>query len=206
MKRILKKSLLGLGVIALPLLIYVGCKTSRAGYESAAYTPTLKEGDYEIREYPDLAVVIAPMKVAGRNGMNSGFNQLFRYITGNNESETKIAMTTPVFIDPAGEDSTMSFVLPNEMNALAAPQPNSQAVSVATKKAGTFAAYRFSGSQNPESERDAVEKLKAWITKQGLNASSDPEFAYYDPPWTPSFLRRNEVLIRIGESRQVPES
>ena len=23
-------------------------------------------------------------------------------------------------------------------------------------------------------------------------------YGYFDPPWTPSFLRRNEVMLRIG--------
>jgi len=24
-------------------------------------------------------------------------------------------------------------------------------------------------------------------------------YGYFDPPWTPPFLRRNEVMLRIGQ-------
>jgi hypothetical protein len=32
---------------------------------------------------------------------------------------------------------------------------------------------------------------------QKIVGQGDPVFAYYDPPWTPAFLRRNEVMFRI---------
>ena len=32
---------------------------------------------------------------------------------------------------------------------------------------------------------------------QKIAGKEDPILAYYDPPWTPVFLRRNEVMIRV---------
>ncbi|MEM7146503.1 MAG: heme-binding protein [Verrucomicrobiota bacterium] len=201
MNRASKRFLLTLAaifVLVVPLIVYAGCKTSRAGYESADYTTTTRDGPFEIREYPELALVSAPMKNSDRDGMNSGFNQLFRYITGNNQSDTKIAMTTPVFIERSTQNPSMSFVLPGDIKAPDAPEPNNAAVAVTTKKAGTFATCRFAGSRNSKTEQDATDKLKTWIAHQGLTTIGEPEFAYYDPPWTPTFLRRNEVLMRLA--------
>jgi hypothetical protein len=34
-----------------------------------------------------------------------------------------------------------------------------------------------------------------------LVATGEPVFAYYDPPWTPGFMRRNEVMIPVASPR-----
>ena len=44
-------------------------------------------------------------------------------------------------------------------------------------------------------EREA--QLRQWMKQQNLVATGPVEFAGYDPPWTPGFLRRNEILIRV---------
>jgi len=56
---------------------------------------------------------------------------------------------------------------------------------------------RFSGRMNRESLAKAEEQLRQWMTKKYLVSERDAEFAGYDPPWTPSPLRRNEALIRL---------
>lgn len=87
-----------------------GCKTSRSGYESAPYSVALSDGNCELRDYPELAIVRTPMSDAGGGADNAGFGKLFRYITGNKKSQASIAMTTPVFI--LQEPRAMAFVLP----------------------------------------------------------------------------------------------
>jgi hypothetical protein len=62
-----------------------------------------------------------------------------------------------------------------------------------------FAAIRFRGYGSPESQQKAMETLRAWIKAAGRTAKGDPIFAYYDPPWTPEFMRRNELLIEVAE-------
>jgi hypothetical protein len=66
--------------------------------------------------------------------------------------------------------------------------------------AGRFAVFGFSGSRSSRAEEDALQKLLSWMTTNGLASSEEPVFGYFDPPWTPSFLRRNEVMLRV-ESR-----
>ena len=56
---------------------------------------------------------------------------------------------------------------------------------------------RFGGDHTAENEKAAVEKLTAWLYEQKIASEGDPIFAYYDPPWTPVLLRRNEVMIEI---------
>jgi hypothetical protein len=51
-------------------LILVGCKVTRAGYESAPYKVLRSSGKFEVRDYPALTVVETPM--AGGGDTSSG--------------------------------------------------------------------------------------------------------------------------------------
>jgi DNA gyrase inhibitor GyrI len=172
-----------------------GCKTSRSGYESAPYSAVLSDGKYELRDYPELTIVETPMPKEG-GGENSGFGKLFRYITGNNKSQESIAMTTPVFI--SRDAHTMAFVLPAKSSADLAPTPLDSLVNIKKIPAGRFAVLRFSGSRSAAKEAECLALLKSWITAKGLTAVDPAIYGFFDPPWTPSFLRRNEVMLRIA--------
>ena len=171
-----------------------GCKTSRSGYESAPYSAVLSNGNYELRDYPELTIVETSMPQAG-GGENSGFGKLFRYITGNNKSRESLAMTTPVFISQ--DLHTMAFVLPAKASAESAPAPMDSSVSVKKIPAGRFAVLRFSGSRSAAKESECLALLRSWIADKALTAVEPPIYGYFDPPWTPSFLRRNEVMLRL---------
>jgi hypothetical protein len=131
--------------------------------------------------------------------MNGGFGQLFRYITGKNEGAEKIEMTSPVLIDTGKDGKTMSFIMPRKTVEKGVPKPAGDSVSLGKVEAARFAVLRFPGGRTTENEKAAIEKLTAWLEGQKIAGKGDPMFAYYDPPWTPVFLRRNEVMIRIDK-------
>ncbi len=163
------------------------CATSRSGYETAPYKVIRTDGDFEIRQYPELKIA-----TTAREGDDSSFMRLFRYIDGGNVAKEKIAMTTPVFM----VDGKMAFVLPEKHKA-ATPAPASPQVIVDTMKAQRVAVHRFSGTRTKDSEPQALVKLKAWMQSNKLTEAGMPFSAYYDPPWTPGFMRRNEVLVPV---------
>ena len=163
------------------------CATSRAGYETAPYKVIRTDGDFEIREYPELKIA-----TTARDADNSSFMRLFRYIDGGNVAKEKIAMTTPVFM----VDGKMAFVVP-EKHKVDTPAPASPQVLVDTMKAQRVAVFRFSGSRTKDSEPNALARLRAWMQQNKLTEAGAPFSAYYDPPWTPGSLRRNEVLVPV---------
>lgn len=181
-------------VVAVALAL-AGCRATRAGYESAPYKVARSDGKFELRDYPALTVVETPM-ARGGNGADGGFNRLFRFITGRNEAKQKIAMTTPVFMSGSDSNSTMAFVMPAKMKAAQVPKPSDSSVTVRELEPGRFAVLRFSGGRNADNESKALRRLKVWIEAQGVKVVSSPVYGYFDPPWTPSFLRRNEVMVR----------
>ena len=176
-------------------LIFVGCRATRSGYESATYQVVRTDGKFELRDYPSLAVVETPM-AASANSDDGSFMRLFRFITGANEAKQKIAMTTPVFMSGNDTNRTMAFVLPAKLTAASAPKPADGAVTVRELPGGRFAVLRFSGGRSAKRESETLARLQTWLAAQGLKASASPVYGYFDPPWTPSFLRRNEVMLR----------
>ena len=184
--------------IVLPVAgaIFWFASTSRAATESPVYRVIRTDGKVEIREYPGLVLATTPM--AGE-GMNGSFGQLFRFIDGGNESSEKIAMTSPVLIDTASDAKTMSFIMPKATVEKGVPKPAAENVSVGKVAAATLAVLRFGGGRTAENEAKAIADLKAWLAAQKIAAKGAPMFAYYDPPWTPVFMRRNEVMVRIDK-------
>ncbi len=176
------------------LLLTAGCGAMRAGYETAPYQLVRSAGKHEVRDYPALTVIVTPM--AGPGG-KAGFSRLFRFISGDNDRAQKISMTTPVFMSAGESDRTMSFVLPANLESGRVPRPADGSVEVRALPPGRFAVLRFSGRRTVHHEQAALDELKSWMAAEGLRASSPPVYGYFDPPWTPPFLRRNEVMLRL---------
>jgi hypothetical protein len=183
----MKKLLTLISGLVVSAIGIAACATSRSGYETAPYKVIRTDGAFEIREYPELKIA-----TTSRDADNSSFMRLFRYIDGGNAAKEKISMTTPVFM----VDGKMAFVVP-EKHKKDTPAPASAQVTVDTMKARRVAVHRFSGSQTKDLELQALAKLKAWMQQNKLQETGTPFSAYYDPPWTPGFMRRNEVLIPI---------
>jgi hypothetical protein len=180
---------------------------ARAAYESAPYKVVETDGSIEIREYPDLVLASTESKFEAR-GNDGSFMRLFGYISGKNEADQKIEMTTPVFMEPgnANTPGKMGFVLPQDVAEAGAPTPKAPNVSIQKRPGGRFAVIRFSGSMNTEKAAVQESKLREWLKARGLEAEPTAERAGYDPPFTPPPLRRNEVLIRLKPMAAAPAS
>jgi len=182
-------------VVAAVVVVLAGCKATRGGYESAPYKVVRRDGKFELRNYPALTLVETPMARSGSNGADGSFRRLFGFITGNNEANQKIAMTTPIFMSSNETNRAMAFVMPSGGKMGQVPKPKDATVMVREVAAGRYAVLRYSGGRNAKKEADAESRLKSWMEAQRLSAKPPPVFGYFDPPWTPAFLRRNEVMF-----------
>jgi hypothetical protein len=193
--------LITLGIVAGVTVLAIGwlAANSRAATETPSYEVIKKDGDFEIRRYPALALAKATMGTSESN--NSPFGKLFKFISGANERQEKIAMTAPVLIDRDQKNGSMSFIIPKEVAAKGAPEPSASDLSIAQMPGGRVATLRFGGSMDTQKESEAIERLRTWLKDQGIKPGESALAAYYDPPWTPPFMRRNEVLIPLGPEK-----
>ncbi|KAA5539219.1 heme-binding protein [Roseiconus nitratireducens] len=179
----------------------------RTGYETAEYEVIEADGSFEIREYPDLTLAATNAK-PDAEGRDGSFMRLFGYISGENQANQKIEMTTPVFMEPAGDPSaaSMGFVMPKDVAESGAPDPSGTNVEIRTRKGGRFAVIRFSGQLDSKLAEEQETKLREWMQSRGLEGEATAETAGYDPPFKPAALRRNEVLIRLKARGEPSES
>jgi hypothetical protein len=173
------------------LLLFFLTSFSTMATEIPDYQVNAKDGNFEVRDYPALTIA----RTASGDG---DFMRLFRYIEGANAADKKIPMTAPVLMQHAGEKTGMSFILPRALAAEGpAPTPENAAVSLDAMPPSRLAVLRFSGGRNETNEQKHLALLRRWVEDKKLVTVGEPIFAYYDPPWIPGFMRRNEVMLTI---------
>lgn len=155
--------------------------------------------DFEVRRYPTHLVaeveVGGPFEVAG----NLAFPRLARYIGGHNRPGSKVAMTAPVVQeqDPDGHQYVVGFVMPSSLDEEHLPEPADPRVRTRAVPEQTAAALRFSGRWLARSFEKQARRLLAAVAAAGLEVAGPVRYARFDPPWTPWFLRRNEVVVPV---------
>ena len=112
----------------------------------------------------------------------------------------KIAMTAPVTQQGDGNTWRVRFIMPSSYTMEALPKPNNPAVELKGIGAKRYAVIRFSGMAGEDSLKRYTEDLNAFISAKNLTPLSAPTYAFYNPPWTLPFLRRNEVMVEIPAS------
>lgn len=166
--------------------------------EQQKYRVVKRLGDLEIREYE--ACVLMQVTVAGdfmRAG-NMAFGPLVRFISGNNATGQKIAMTAPVIQEPINaEEHIVSFVLPAGMDPKAVPVPSDARVKMVAEPSYFAAAKKFGGGWNEQKFLSEGDQLLNAVKAAALEPIGAIYWARFDPPWKPGFLKRNEAITKI---------
>ncbi len=179
--------------------------------EQAPYTVLESHGNIEVREYAP--TIVAEVEVRGERmkALNQGFRLIANYIFGNNLSSKKVAMTAPV-TQEAGEKIAMTapvtqmggdntwkvrFVMPREYTLASLPQPKNSDVHLVAVPARRAVVIRFSGSNTDKNLATHRDELLRYVAEHHLAVVGAPTSAFYNPPWTLPFLRRNEIMLEL---------
>ena len=109
-----------------------------------------------------------------------------------------IAMTAPVVQTARGDHWTVRFIMPGAWTLETLPTPNDARVHLVPVPPSRMAVVRFSGLARPDEVARRTATLRAFIAGHHLHETGAPDLARYDPPWTPWFMRRNEVMIPVA--------
>jgi len=144
-------------IIVAVVVIITGVMDAMA-IEEAKYKIVEKDNRFEIRDYAPH--ILAETFVEGdlEEAGNKAFNRLFRYISGNNRSRIKVAMTAPVSQQPVGEKIKMTapvgqrrvqekwavnFMMPASYTIETLPEPEDQNITLRQVPARRVASVRY---------------------------------------------------------------
>lgn len=197
---------------AVVLVLIAGCAMA---LEKPKYTVLYSNGPIEYRRYEPY--LVAETIVDSNGGYDEagseGFRRLFNYISGANTSRSKIAMTAPVERAPSSEEIAMTapversetlagwritFMLPSAYTLDTAPVPTDERVRIRAVPARVMALLGYSGRWTEQNLSSRTSELLSSIAADSVEGIGEVVSAAYDPPFTPPFLRRNEVMIEVN--------
>lgn len=193
-----------------PVVIWQG-RTVDVVTEQQPYEVLEQRDGFEVRRYPPHLLAQVEIDGSFEDAGNRAFRALFRYITGNNQSQRMVKMTAPVVQQPARTEEiamtapvvqiektkgrhVVAFVLPASMTLETAPLPLDPDIQVRAVPERMAAARRYSGRWTQSSYQRNLNTLVAAVVADGYVPVGAPRFARYDPPFKPWLLRRNEVI------------
>jgi len=189
---------------------------SVAGIEEPSYDVVSTHEGYEIRRYDPYIEANVTVEADNYNqATNIGFSYIGNYIFGGNtskqgEGNEKIAMTTPVtstsekiamtapVTAERGESWTIAFIMPSSYTLDSLPTPTNSRVQLKEVPGREMAVLRFSGAVGATTMATKEQELRSSMERDNLQGGK-ATYAQYNPPGTPPWMRRNEVLIEIIE-------
>lgn len=185
--------------------------------EQPGYEVLEKRDGYEVRRYAPYIVAETVVEGDFKDAGNEAFRILAGYIFGDNKSDEKMNMTAPVESRPTGEGVKMNmtapvtsqrassesdrfiyrFVMESKYTMESLPQPNDSRVLLREVAARTVAVNRYSGRWTQSNYEKHEQELLQALRRNGVEILGDPLLARYNGPFTPWFLRRNEVIVEV---------
>ena len=200
------------------LLFCLTLSSPAMAVEEAEYTVIKTDGAIELRDYEPSIVAETLVQGDFEDASSKAFRTLFRYIDGENEARDKIAMTAPVsqkrdsqkiaMTAPVSQEASedgwrVSFMMPSTFTMDTIPLPLDDDVKIRQIPAYRAAAIRYSGFWNVKNYERHLAELEDWMNSQNLQAAGPAVWARYNAPFTPWFMRRNEILVPVeGASPQ----
>jgi hypothetical protein len=198
----------GLVIASIGGVFNVMSNAKKPKYDTPAYTVKNTHTAVEIRDYEPMLIAQVTTIGERNDAIRQGFSILFGYISGKNDTKTKLPMTTPVgqyaFSEDANNDRWVTaFILPKGYTKETLPTPTNTTIEFLALPATTWAVFQFSGNPNTQTLQQHSQALKKTLQEVGMPTmmpSTPVCYAFYNPPFTLPFLRRNEVMVRINPS------
>jgi effector-binding domain-containing protein len=195
-------------------LFLVGCAMVgplMSDVEKPKYQSTSLADSIELRSYDPMIVAAVQVNGKRKEAIGEGFRILADYIFGNNTLDQNISMTAPVqqqsgetiaMTAPVQQQKnsnfwTISFVMPKMYTLKTIPKPNNKEVVLNEVPAQNFIAIRFSGTNSDDNIEQHERTLFNFIKQNKIKVVGESKYAFYNPPWTLPFMRRNEILVQI---------
>jgi hypothetical protein len=202
------------GIAAAGVVAAIAAGPVMSRVEQPDYKVVEKDGPIEIRDYGPMIAAEATVEGERKPAIEEGFRLIAAYIFGKNEPRAKIEMTAPVeqekaqkiaMTAPVTEQAkadnvwTVRFIMPREWTMQTLPAPSDPRVTLKPYPARRFLVITFSGVARDPNIAEKTDELRDYATAHKLAAVGEPVLAFYNPPWTLPFLRRNEIMLELAQ-------
>ena len=196
------------------LLIFIFWGTNLSALEEPKYSVLKEYENFEIRNYDSYLVAEVDIEGSYNKTGNEAFRILAGYIFGDNQSSTKMNMTAPVeseaiqpsermnmtapvFSNKNVNGYTYRFVMESKYTHETLPVPNNSKIRITEIKDRVMAVISFSGRWSQKNFEKHEQILVNDLKNAGIGVASEAIYARYNAPFTPWFLRRNEIMFEI---------
>ena len=196
------------------LLIFIFWGTNLSALEEPKYSVLKEYENFEIRNYASYLVAEVDIEGSYNKTGNEAFRILAGYIFGDNQSSTKMNMTAPVeseaiqtsermnmtapvFSNKNINGYTYRFVMESKYTQETLPVPNNSKIRITEIKDRVMAVISFSGRWSQKNFEKHEQILVNDLKNAGIGVASEAIYARYNAPFTPWFLRRNEIMFEI---------
>ena len=196
------------------LLIFIFWGTNLSALEEPKYSVLKEYENFEIRNYASYLVAEVDIEGSYNKSGNEAFRILAGYIFGDNQSSTKMNMTAPVeseaiqssekmnmtapvFSNKNFNGYTYRFVMESKYTQETLPVPNNSKIRITEIKDRVMAVISFSGRWSQKNFEKHEQILVNDLKNAGIGVVSEAIYARYNAPFTPWFLRRNEIMFEI---------
>ena len=196
------------------LLIFIFWGTNLSALEEPKYSVLKEYENFEIRNYASYLVAEVDIEGSYNKTGNEAFRILAGYIFGDNQSSTKMNMTAPVeseaiqtsermnmtapvFSNKNINGYTYRFVMESKYTQETLPVPNNSKIRITEIKDRVMAVISFSGRWSQKNFEKHEQILVNDLKNEGIGVASEAIYARYNAPFTPWFLRRNEIMYEI---------
>lgn len=168
-----------------------------------AYRSLRRDKQFELRDYPPFWTAAVEHTGARRKALNRAYERLSDYTEARDRAlgendKAKLAMVVPVLQDATGEGAwRLRFILPLSRTDESLPGPPAD-IRLDQMDARRIAAIRFSGAPKMKDLRRREDELRRWLEREQLQPIGAFEYAFYNSPMIPPFLRRNEVWVPVS--------
>ena len=181
--------------------------------EQIQYSVLESKDEYEVRLYPSHIVAQATVEGSYQTALTTGFRIVAGYIFGGNTKKERIAMTAPVMeqkesvsipmtapvmASVEGSSRIIAFGMPRSFTLETLPTPIDPRVKIVTIPEKKMAAIRFSWIRSNTRIQEKKQELLDALKKDSVTVIGEPQYAGYNPPWTPPWMTRHEVMVEIA--------
>jgi hypothetical protein len=151
----------------------------------------------EMRDYPAHVAIEIAVRGDRKSTVNTGYRVLGEYLAGKNEVNQRIDMISPICQQGDADIWKLVFSLPLDYKIENTPKPTVTQIKLVNVPEKRYIATKLNMFASDEDIDKSQQRLMDYAFPNNLRITSQPIIAFFNPPWSLPFRRKNELMIEV---------